>query len=79
MASCVQLMDALEVASFKDVGNAVNETVSYCHRYWLRGLTSIQINWEESANAARVCIRPHIDEDLDKLKHIYHGIDTVLV
>lgn len=37
------------------------------------------INWEESANAARVCVRPHVDEDLDELKHIYHGIDAVLV
>ncbi|KAJ3525628.1 hypothetical protein NM688_g8376 [Phlebia brevispora] len=57
-----KLADALEVASFKEVGNAVNETV----------------DWEESLNAARVCIRPHVDEDLDKLKHIYHGIDSVL-
>lgn len=38
-----------------------------------------QIDWEESARAARACVRPHVDDDLDKLKHIYHGIDTVLV
>lgn len=38
-----------------------------------------QIDWEESASADRVCVRPHVDEDLDKLKHIYNGIDTVLV
>lgn len=24
-------------------------------------------------------MRPHIDEDLDRMKHIYHGIDGVLV
>lgn len=33
-------MDALEVASFKDVGNAVNETVSHRRRRRIRGLTS---------------------------------------
>ncbi|KAI0917200.1 hypothetical protein AcW1_007543 [Taiwanofungus camphoratus] len=57
-----KLIDALEVASFREVGSVVNET----------------IDWEESANADRVCVRPHIDEELDNLKHIYHGIDSVL-
>jgi hypothetical protein len=38
-----------------------------------------KIDWEESANAGRVCIRPHIDEELDNRKHVYHGIDSVLV
>ncbi|KIP05169.1 hypothetical protein PHLGIDRAFT_74704, partial [Phlebiopsis gigantea 11061_1 CR5-6] len=57
-----KLVNALEVASFKDIGSTVNET----------------INWEESTQAARVCVRPHIDEDLDKMKHIYNGIDSVL-
>lgn len=28
---------------------------------------------------ARVCVRPHIDEELDKRKHVYRGIDSVLV
>ncbi|KAH9841446.1 DNA mismatch repair protein MutS [Rhodofomes roseus] len=53
---------SLEVASFREVGTAVNET----------------IDWEESALAGRVCVRPHIDEELDNLKHIYNGIDSVL-
>ncbi|KAI9058149.1 hypothetical protein FKP32DRAFT_1582301 [Trametes sanguinea] len=57
-----KLLDALDVASFREIGNAVNET----------------IDWEESTNAGRVCVRPHVDEDLDNLKHIYHGIDAVL-
>ncbi|EKM51809.1 uncharacterized protein PHACADRAFT_262157 [Phanerochaete carnosa HHB-10118-sp] len=57
-----KLCKVLDVAGIRYVGNVVNET----------------IDWEESRNAARVCVRPHIDEDLDKLKHIYHGIDTVL-
>jgi hypothetical protein len=39
----------------------------------------IQIDWEESANAGRVCVRPQIDEELDNRKHVYHGIDSVLV
>jgi len=39
----------------------------------------VKIDWEESTNAGRVCIRPHIDEELDNRKHVYHGIDSVLV
>ncbi|KAI0697886.1 DNA mismatch repair protein MutS [Cytidiella melzeri] len=57
-----KLSAALDVASFKEVGNAVNRV----------------IDWEESSTANRVCVRPHVDEDLDQWKHIYHGIDTVL-
>ncbi|OSD07423.1 hypothetical protein PYCCODRAFT_1463684 [Trametes coccinea BRFM310] len=56
------LLDALDVASFREIGNAVNET----------------IDWEESTNAGRVCVKSHVDEELDNLKHIYHGIDAVL-
>jgi DNA mismatch repair protein MSH5 len=26
-----------------------------------------------------VCVRPNIDEELDNRKHVYHGIDSVLV
>jgi DNA mismatch repair protein MSH5 len=39
----------------------------------------LQIDWDESAAANRVCIRPHINQELDNRKNIYHGIDTVLV
>ncbi len=39
----------------------------------------LQIDWEESAIANRVSVRPRVDEDLDNLKHIYNGIDSVLV
>lgn len=59
------------------MNETVYETVLYtgtfCSSYYP------QIDWEESTNAARVCVRPHIDEELDNLKHIYHGIDAVLV
>ncbi|KAH7919581.1 hypothetical protein BV22DRAFT_1108014 [Leucogyrophana mollusca] len=57
-----KLVATMDIASFKQVGNAVNET----------------IDWEESAAAGRVCVRPHIDEELDNRKHVYHGIDAVL-
>ncbi|KAI0670991.1 DNA mismatch repair protein MutS [Trametes maxima] len=57
-----KLLDALDVSSLREIGNAVNETV----------------DWEESTNAGRVCVRPHIDDELDNLKHVYNGIDAVL-
>ncbi|TFK40842.1 DNA mismatch repair protein MutS [Crucibulum laeve] len=57
-----KLIAALDVTTFKEVGSRVNEI----------------IDWEESTNAGRVCVRPHIDEDLDNRKHVYHGIDSVL-
>ena len=65
-----------------------NRNVSKCHRtlfylaftfivmsylYWK------QIDWEESSCNDRVCIKPNIDDDLDHRKHVYHGIDSVLV
>ncbi|KIM89101.1 hypothetical protein PILCRDRAFT_211886 [Piloderma croceum F 1598] len=57
-----KLLAALDVAGFREVASAVNEI----------------IDWEESANACRVCVRSHIDEELDNKKHVYHGIDSVL-
>ncbi|KAI0662083.1 DNA mismatch repair protein MutS [Cubamyces menziesii] len=57
-----KLLQALDVASFREIAKTVNGT----------------IDWEESTNAARVCVRPHVDDELDNLKHIYHGIDSVL-
>jgi len=38
----------------------------------------VQIDWEESTLLQRVCVRPHIDEELDNRKHVYNGIDAVL-
>ncbi|CAK5284093.1 unnamed protein product [Mycena citricolor] len=58
----VKLGEILDIASFRDVGNRINGIV----------------DWEESACAGRVCVRPHIDEELDNRKHVYHGIDAVL-
>ncbi|KAF8073753.1 DNA mismatch repair protein MutS [Lyophyllum atratum] len=57
-----KLLSVLDIANFKEIGRKINET----------------IDWEESANAARVCVRSHIDEELDNRKHVYHGIDSVL-
>ncbi|KAF8158095.1 hypothetical protein B0H34DRAFT_749503 [Crassisporium funariophilum] len=57
-----RLMDALDIATFRDIGIKINSI----------------IDWEESTNNERVCVRPHIDEDLDNRKHVYHGVDSVL-
>ncbi|KAG2361520.1 DNA mismatch repair protein MutS [Suillus spraguei] len=57
-----KLVASLDIASFKDIGNAVNET----------------IDWEESTINNRICVRPYIDEELDQRKHVYAGLDTVL-
>ncbi|KAH6908017.1 muts domain V-domain-containing protein [Coprinopsis sp. MPI-PUGE-AT-0042] len=57
-----KLVKALDVATFKETGSKVNDT----------------IDWEESNNAERICVRPRIDEELDNWKHAYHGIDAVL-
>lgn len=57
-----KLMSALDVVTFKEIGSRVNDIV----------------DWEESAIAGRVCVRPHIDEELDNRKHVYNGIDSVL-
>jgi hypothetical protein len=38
-----------------------------------------QIDWEESNNSGRVCVRLNVDSELDEWKHIYHGLDSVLV
>ncbi|KAI6147241.1 muts domain V-domain-containing protein [Pisolithus tinctorius] len=53
---------AVDLRSLKEIGNVINKT----------------IDWEESAEVERICIRPHIDEELDNRKHAYCGIDSVL-
>ncbi|KAF9468500.1 DNA mismatch repair protein MutS [Collybia nuda] len=57
-----KLISTFDVASFTKIGSKINET----------------IDWEESSNVGRVCVRPGIDEELDNRKHVYHGIDSVL-
>ncbi|KIK69506.1 hypothetical protein GYMLUDRAFT_66815 [Collybiopsis luxurians FD-317 M1] len=57
-----KLLSALDISCFREIGTRINDI----------------IDWEESAEARRVCVRPHIDEELDNRKHVYHGIDTVL-
>ncbi|KAI9464933.1 DNA mismatch repair protein MutS [Lactarius psammicola] len=56
------LITALDIAAFREVGGAINKT----------------IDWEESTLLQRVCVRPHIDEELDNRKHLYNGVDAVL-
>ncbi|KAF9242539.1 muts domain V-domain-containing protein [Melanogaster broomeanus] len=77
----LQLVRVLDVGEFKEVGNIVNDTVGALflgNMSQVLTLMSRQIDWEESAEAGRVCVRPHVDEELDKRKHIYRGIDSVL-
>ncbi|THH28695.1 hypothetical protein EUX98_g5476 [Antrodiella citrinella] len=57
-----RLYDTLDDPSYKEIGSAVNTV----------------INWDESVQAGRICVRPHIDDELDQLKHLYNGIDEVL-
>ena len=77
-----QLITALDIAAFKEVGKVVNETVWLQLLSYDRGIqryNSVQVDWEESTLLQRVCVRPHIDEELDNRKHVYNGIDAVLV
>ncbi|KAI0304271.1 muts domain V-domain-containing protein, partial [Multifurca ochricompacta] len=57
-----KLIATLDIAAFREVGTLINET----------------IDWEESTLLQRVCVRPHIDEELDNRKHMYDGVDAVL-
>ncbi|KAI0061404.1 hypothetical protein BV25DRAFT_1870738 [Artomyces pyxidatus] len=57
-----KLVTAFDAANFKGIAAIVNEI----------------IDWEDSSTAGRVCVRPHIDEELDNRKHLYNGIDAVL-
>ncbi|KAG6814232.1 hypothetical protein H0H92_015347 [Tricholoma furcatifolium] len=49
-----KLLTVLDVEIFKDIGRKINETV----------------DWEESLNAGRPCVRPHVDDELDNRKHV---------
>ncbi|THV00846.1 hypothetical protein K435DRAFT_750810 [Dendrothele bispora CBS 962.96] len=57
-----KVISALDIVKFRDIGTRINDI----------------IDWEESAESGRVCVRPRIDEELDKRKHVYHGIDSIL-
>ena len=73
-------MDVLDVTALRDVGNAVHEIVGVPCSLRSTILSSCaQIDWEESVHANCVSVRPNIDEELDNWKHIYDGIDGVLV
>ncbi|KAF8627457.1 hypothetical protein AX17_006270 [Amanita inopinata Kibby_2008] len=57
-----ELIAVLDIPKFRNIGVQVN------------GI----IDWEESVHAGRVCVRQHVDEELDSRKHTYYGIDSVL-
>jgi DNA mismatch repair protein MSH5 len=70
----------LDIAAFREVGGAINKTVRvFPIVSRLPAYDSMQIDWDESTLLQRVCVRPHIDEDLDNRKHLYNGVDAVLV
>lgn len=79
--SCIQLISTLDITSFREAGTKINEIVGIVWskssntelKHWLK------VDWEESANVGWVCIWPHIDEELDNRKHVYHSIDSILV
>jgi len=77
----LELIGVLDITRFKEIGVKVNNIVcTWCQFLLLWPWTlSLQIDWEESSHNDRVCVRPLIDEDLDNRKHVYHGIDSVLV
>ncbi|KZT60301.1 hypothetical protein CALCODRAFT_492631 [Calocera cornea HHB12733] len=57
-----KLLASLEVASFRDMATLVNET----------------IDWDASELECRVAVRPRVDEALDNVRHIYHGLDSLM-
>lgn len=78
----MQLYHILDIPSLKKLGVTANDTVIYPRPFHLKSCIKalpLKIDWEESTRAARLCVRPHVDEDLDELKRIYNGIDSVLV
>ena len=38
-----------------------------------------QIDWEDSKTEGRICVRRHVDPELDEWKHVYNGLSSVLV
>ncbi|KAF8320953.1 muts 5 family protein [Clavulina sp. PMI_390] len=54
--------DSVDSVRLQQMGRLINE----------------RIDWETSENERRTCIRHGIDEELDKFKHAYYGLDQVL-
>ncbi|KAF8297748.1 hypothetical protein DL93DRAFT_760795 [Clavulina sp. PMI_390] len=54
--------DSVDSVRLQEMGRLINE----------------RIDWETSENERRTCIRHGIDEELDKFKHAYYGLDQVL-
>ncbi|KAF8332768.1 uncharacterized protein EI90DRAFT_2918244 [Cantharellus anzutake] len=57
-----QLTASVDVVNLREMGALINET----------------IDWEASENERRICVRQHIDPELDEFKRIYHGLDSLL-
>ncbi|KAF8294171.1 hypothetical protein DL93DRAFT_856925 [Clavulina sp. PMI_390] len=54
--------DSVDSVRLQEMGRLINE----------------RIDWETSESERRTCIRHGIDEELDKFKHAYYGLDQVL-
>ncbi|KZO96953.1 hypothetical protein CALVIDRAFT_514241 [Calocera viscosa TUFC12733] len=57
-----KLLDSLQVAAFREMATLINET----------------IDWDASELECRVVVRPRVDEALDNVRHIYHGLDSLM-
>ncbi|EJU03123.1 hypothetical protein DACRYDRAFT_50578, partial [Dacryopinax primogenitus] len=57
-----KLLGSLEVAAFREMATLINET----------------IDWDASELECRVVVRPRVDEALDNVRHIYHGLDSLM-
>ncbi|KIY45215.1 hypothetical protein FISHEDRAFT_67145 [Fistulina hepatica ATCC 64428] len=57
-----KLLGIIDVHTLKEVATRINDIV----------------DWEQSDETGRVCVRPGIDEELDNRRHVYNGIDSIL-
>ncbi|QRW12743.1 DNA mismatch repair protein MSH5 [Ceratobasidium sp. AG-Ba] len=58
-----QFLEAIDDVSPKDTGLLINTI----------------IDWEESQNTKTICVNPGVDDDLDKKKQTYNGLDDLLI
>ena len=58
-----EMAEALDVAKLRQVGTRINQIVDF----------------DESLLEGRVVVKPDVDEDLDEMKRICAGLDSLLV
>ncbi|KDQ17450.1 hypothetical protein BOTBODRAFT_185628 [Botryobasidium botryosum FD-172 SS1] len=57
-----QLLETFDASTPKEMGAAINEI----------------IDWQESESEARLCVRQHVDVELDEWRRVYQGLDSLL-